>query len=180
MEEKQPVEEQQPRPTIYQSPMNQYGSSILTLTNPEDELYKMELSFKGIILDKEGNPQKKGYPLMNEKGITSVIGQVQIIFNRVTIMSNFTKYDVPILLNFLGDSLAKDLMMNRKNYEINSTADRDKIYFAVLSSSSICLKRGFEEGDRWFWKGSTQEITTTVVGGQQKQGMLSSLMGWGK
>ncbi len=175
-------EEEQPqvaRPISYQSPINQYASSILTLTNPENELHKMELSFRGMIIDKDGNAKQLGTALLNEEGISSVIGQVQIIVNQVTIMSNFTKYDIPILLNFLGDSLAKDLMMNRRTYQIKSTADRDKIYFATLGSAFITLKRGFEEGDRRFWKGSTQEITTRVEGTPRKEGFLSSF-GWGK
>ena len=174
-------DEQQPtqiKSTPYASPMFNYGSSIIIMTNPDDELYKMELTFRSITLDKKGNPHSVGTPLMNELGINSVIGIVQSLINRVTVMSNLSKHEIPMIIDFLGDTLSKDLMMNRIKYTIETATARDKIYFAALATSFVTMKRAYEEGEKRFWKGSQQEITTRVEGGTQKKSLMSSLLGW--
>ena len=154
--------------TPYMSPMHMYGSAIITLTNPEDELYKLELTFRSARLDKEGEVKVYGEPLMNDQGISSIIGMVQSIVSRDTVLSNFNTTDVPILMGFLNDSLSRDLMINRKDYGIHSSASRDKIYFSAMTMAYITLKRGFEEGDKRFWKGSVQEIHQKVETPQKK------------
>lgn len=167
------------RAVPFMSPMSQYGSSILQLTNPQKEIQKMELTFRSQILDKDNNPQQIGPPLMNEEGITSVIGQVQSVVNQITIMSNFDDKDVPLLIDFLGDTLAKDLMMNRIRYEIKTPAARDKIYFSALSGAYVTLKRAVKNGERGFWKGSQQDIRQIIESASPSKGPLSWL-GWGK
>lgn len=162
----------------FSSPMQQYGSSILQLTNPEGEIYKMELTLRSQILDKDGNPQPIGEPLMNDEGISSVIGQVQAVVNQVTIMSNFQDKDLPLLIDFLGDTLAKDLMMNRLKYRITTPAARDKVYFAALSTAYVTLKRAVNNGERGFWKGSQQDIRQFIDTGSQSKGILG-MLGWG-
>ena len=179
MSEQYSQEAPQIRSTPYASPMHQYGSSILLLTNPENELYKMELTFRSMKVDANGNPSQSGEPLMNDHGISSILGLVQSVVNQVTVMSNLSKGEVPILMDFLGDTLAKDLMVNRKEYGIESAAVRDRVFFIVLASSFITLKRAYEEGDKRFWKGSVQEISTRVEQGQKK-GLMSSLNPWRK
>jgi hypothetical protein len=183
MEEQQQNQEQQPpqiRSNPYASPMYNYGSSILLLTNPQNELHKLELTFRALQEDDDGNVKNMGDPLMNEKGISSVLGQAQALINQDTVMSNLDKMDIPLLMDFLGDTLAKDLMMNRINYEIKTAGARDKIFFETLALTYITLRRAYLEGDKRFWKGSQQEITTRVEGNTQKGSMLGKLMGWGK
>ena len=97
-------DQQQLRAAPFMSPMQNYASSILQLTNPENEIYKMELTLRSQIVDKEGDTHQIGDPLLNEKGISSVIGQVQTVISQVTIMSNFEKNDIPLLIDFLGDT----------------------------------------------------------------------------
>jgi len=162
--------------TPYSSPMHNYGGSILMLTNPDNEIYKLELSMRGERVNKDGEAIKVGQPLMNEQGINSIIAQVQALVNQVTIMSNLDDNDIPILMDFLGDSLAKDLMLNRVNYEMTDAAARDKIFFEALSTTFVCLRRAYKEGDKRFWKGSQQEITTRVENGQKK-GLLAGMWG---
>lgn len=172
-------QQQQQRAVPFMNPMGQYGSSILQLTNPEGEIYKMELTFRSQILDKDGNPVQIGEPLMNEEGISSVIGQVQSIVSQVTIMSNFQEKDIPLLIDFLGDTLSKDLMMNRVSYKITAGSSRDKIYFVALSTAYVTLKRALNNGERGFWKGSQQDIRQIIETGSQSKGLFSAF-GWGK
>ena len=116
------VEDSQPqvRSNPYASPMYNYGSSIVLLTNPSNELRSMELSFRSMMIASDGKVVRTGEPLMNELGVNSVLGQVQSIVSRNTIMSNLDNREVSILMDFLGDTLARDLMMNRENYQIIS------------------------------------------------------------
>lgn len=175
----QPQEQPQVRTTPYSSPMHNFAGSILLLTNPDNELYKLELSLRNMVLDREGNQKSAGKALLNEEGIMSVLGQTQAIVNQVTVMSNLEPQEIPRLVDFLADTLARDLMVNRHYYAIENAAARDKIYFMALTSAFICMKRANEEGERRFWKGSQQEITTRVDGlaGKQK-GVLGKLLGW--
>jgi hypothetical protein len=163
----------------YSVPMRELGSSIILLTNPQHELYKMELSFRSMREDKNGNVITQGDPLMNELGINSILGLIQTIVNQVTIMSNLEKTEVPVLMDFLGDTLAKDLMVNRIKYDIRTPSARDKIFFTALASAFICLKRAYQEGDRRFWKGTQQDIKTTVVSDGGRKSMFSKFNPWG-
>jgi hypothetical protein len=170
---------EQVRTIPYSSPMHNFAGSILLLTNPDNELYKLELSLRNMVVDREGNAKSAGRQLMNDDGIMSVLGQVQAIVNQVTVMSNLEPQEIPRLVDFLADTLARDLMVNRQSYAIENAAARDKIYFIALTSAFICMKRANEEGERRFWKGSQQEITTRVDGlAGQKKGVLGKLLGW--
>ena len=176
MGEEQPVIKSTP----YANPLHNYGSSIIAMTNPDDELYKMELTFRSQVVDGKGNVKSVGDPLMNELGVNSVIGIVQSLVNRVTVMSNLNKHEVPMLINFLGDTLAKDLMMNRMNYKIKTMTARTKIFFTALVTAFVTMKRAYEQGEKQFWKGSQQEITTRIEHGNEKKSLMTGLLGWRK
>ena len=161
------------------TPRDEYGGSIITLTNPEKVIENAKLTYRSQIEDSDGVVHQNGEPLMNEEGINSVIGQIQTLVNQVTVMSNLNKMEIPMLVEFLGDTLAKDLMMNRIRYDIKSSSSRDKIYFTALTSAFVCMKRAYEEGEKRFWKGSQHEMTTRHEGIQQSS-PLKKLMGWGR
>ena len=124
MNEMEQQQQPQVRSSPYASPMHQYGSAIMFLTNPENELHRMELTFRSMRVDADGNPISAGTPLMNEHGISSVIGTIQSLVNQVTVMSNLSKNDIPNLIDFIGDTLAKDLMMNKHEYGIKLNSKR--------------------------------------------------------
>jgi len=166
------------RSSPYASPMHNYGGSTILLTNPDNELHKMELAFRSISNDK--NQTSVGEPLMNDLGIKSVVSLVQTIVSQVTVMSNLDKDEIAALRDYLADTIIRDLMMNRIRYEIKSANDRHRISFIAITSAFICMKRAYEEGDKRFWKGSQQEITTRIEGAKQGASGFSKLMGWGK
>lgn len=167
------------RTSPYQSPMHAFAGSIILLTNPENELYKLELTLRGLV-ESQGRLVARGDALLNDEGVRSVLGQAQAIVNRVTVMSNLEDRDIERLMDFMADTLAKDLMMNRVFFGVQNASARDRIFFEVLTTSFICMKRAAGEGERRFWKGSQQEITTRMDGIQKKQGILSKALGWGK
>lgn len=163
----------------YASPMHNFAGSIILLTNPESELHKLELTFRNIVLDRKGKPTAVGTPLMNDEGVRSVIGQVQAIVSQVTVMSNLDVKTRDSLRDFLADTIAKDLMLNRKKYGIVNSSARDRIFMEAVSMAVITMNRAADEGERKFWKGSQQEIITHGIAPGAKGGLLTRALGWG-
>lgn len=178
-EQEEQAQAPQVRSSPYQSPMHQFAGSILLLTNPENELYKLELTLRGLV-EAKGELKQNGESLLNDEGVRSVLGQAQALVNRVTVMSNLESTEVANLMDFLADTLAKDLMLNRTFYEIKNASARDRIFYEVLATTFVCLKRAADEGERKFWKGSEQNINTNVGGPVKRQGFLSKALGLGK
>lgn len=165
---------------VMQSPMYHYGSAIMYLTNPENELTKLEMTLRNAELDRDGNMvQIPGTePLLNEYGIKKILGMLGAIVNQVTVMSNLDRGDIDALMEFLNRTLAKDLMINRKKYDIKDPASRTTIHFEALSTAFITMKRAHEEGlsDKKFWRGSVTEIHNKIEGAdKRKGGVLSKL-----
>lgn len=167
-----------PQQAEYMSYNNQLSNSIVTLTNPDSSIYKLELSLRGQILDIDGNPKIIGKPLMNEDGINNVLCLTQSVVSQVTILSNLQK-EIPQLMLFLNDTLTQDLMMNRVKYDIRGVTDRTRIHSIVMNISYMTMRRAFEEGDKRFWKGSQQNIRTEIVNTEgNKKSWLNAL--WAK
>lgn len=169
----------QVRSSPYASPMYNYASSIVFMTSPDDDLRDMELALRSLKEDKDGATTKIGDPLMNDYGINKILMLVRSILSRSTFMSNMKKDMIPMLIDLLADTIAKTLMINASKFEIRDITTRDDIIFIAEMTAYIALSRGLDEGERRFWKGSTQEITTSVMGGNQKSGLVGKLLGWG-
>ena len=182
MEDQYEYDEPRPqvRSTPYASPMFNYAGSIITLTDTTEDIKKMELVFRNQRENSEGKMVSMGPSLMNDYGINSIIGMVQATVGRITIMSNLKEDEVNSLMMMLVDTLAKDLMLNKIKYEIEDNSVRERIVYEVVNRVFICLKRAVNEGDRRFWKGSQQDIRTTVVndGARKRGGLFSRLNPW--
>ena len=164
----------------YTNPLSAFGNSIILLTNPEEETHKAELRFRNIKVLENEKIVKLGDPLMNEYGISQVIGLMESVINRNTVMGWLEDADeVAGIRNFFADTLAKDLMMNREVYGINDPTARDRIFFEAVSGVHLCLKRSFKQGERKFWKGSQTDVHHRVTndGGQ---GGIKNWLGWKK
>lgn len=98
--------------------MQQFGNSVLELTNPDEEMFKMECALRGKSIDINGNLIDLKRPLMNDKGVVAVVGMVQSVVNKVTIMSNLNKTEVPNIMRFFVYGLIEDLLFNASNYEV--------------------------------------------------------------
>lgn len=169
--EAQPMQQPQIRSTPYQSPMHNYSTGMVQLTNPRQLIFELELKLRGK-REKDGVEIDVGHPLMNDEGINSVLSQIESIVNQVTVMGWLKEQEITGLMDFLADTLAKDLMVSKLKYEIIYPSARDRIYFSALTTAFITMKRAYEEGDRRFWKGSVQEVKTTVQSDQKKKGLF--------
>lgn len=173
---------QEVRTTPYQSPIHQFSGSILMLTNPQNDLHEYELFLRGLMEKDDGTFYKVGEPLLNNEGIGRVLGQMQARINQATFMSDMEENQIRALVAESGgfvDALVTDLMVNRKQYEISNPAARDVIVSSAASFVFAAMCRAKEGGERRFWKGSQQEITTRVDGlSGKKGGVFGKLMGW--
>lgn len=165
------------------TPLNTYGSSILLLTSPDDALYDLELSFRNWVEDGQGGYKPShplAYPLMNDFGISKILGLVKSNVNRVVNMSNFEKGHAEKKTFQVIMTLNKDLMVNgRKLYGINNISDK---FFIIEMCDSLIypsILRGYLEGDKRFLKGSQQETTVRTETTGNKGG-FGSWFGGGK
>ena len=159
----------------FQMPMHMYGSNIVMLTDPKSALYKLELNYRGLMETSDKQLMAVGEPLMNDIGISAILGINQALINQITILSNINKNDVIALINFTNDTLCRELMMNRIAYDIKSFSSRDKIYYMSMSLCYVTLKRALEGDDKRFWKGTVQEINTNVTQQEKNKGFLSQM-----
>lgn len=182
MADEQEQQKQQQAQSPYTSPMYQYGSSIMFLTNPEQELFKLELTLRGMKANEGGDAIKIGPALLNDMGVSEILGMTQSIVNQVTILSSLERDDIDTLRDFLGDTLAKDLMVNRTRYDITNTSIRDQVYFSTIATAFICMKRAQNDtlSDKKFWRNTVQELHTSVQGNDKKKGIMSRINPWNK
>lgn len=166
--------------TPFRSPMYNYGSSIIFLTNPDDDLHRLELVFRGLrdTGDTKKPYEKVGEPIMNKAGINSVIGQIRGLCSRNAILSNYDKNVIKQIMLSFADTLIIDLMMNRIKYGISESYDRNKILEISRNVAHSSLLRALMQGEKQFWKGSQQEIITRGEVTQRKPGLVSGILGW--
>lgn len=166
--------------TPYQPPNHQANGNMIIMTNPEEELLRLEANFRGNIITADGNEVHKFDEKMNETGINQVIGMVRTIVNRVTFMSNIKTDQVQKFMEYFADTLAQVLMVNKHKFGITSDADRTAIFFESVMVCHIAILRGLEEGEKRFWKGTTMEVNYGGLGMQKKGGGFMEKVSLGK
>jgi hypothetical protein len=159
----------------YSNPLYNFAGSIVELTDTEELLLRFEMNLRGEMINNRGEPVKVGESLLNERGVNKIIGIVRSIGSQSSVLSDFERDEVKVLMEYLNDTLAKDLMVNRVNYDIVSPSARDDIVFMSNACAFAILKRGFEGGERRFWKGSQQELTIKGDSQQKKSGGILGL-----
>lgn len=165
------------RTSPMQNPMSALGSTVYLMTKPDNSLFELELSLRGLRQNDDGTLLSFDKPKMNEEGISNVIGLLcRCIINQNTVMSNISENLVRANCLVIAGELRKHLMLNRARYDINM-GDETIIFFSVMSYIHMTMRRPIDEGERRWTKGSVQEIRSSVDTGQQKRG-LGKLFGW--
>jgi len=169
----------QQRGAGFQTPLEAMGSTILKLTNTEDELRFLELTLKGQYEDEDGKLITYCDPMMNDLGIISIMRLVRSVVNRITIMSNLER-EIPALIGYLSDVLIKNLMFNYKLYGIKNISTRSDIAFIVQYQSFMAMRRAYFEGDKRFLKSNVQELSTRVMNENKSGSLMKRFMNIGK
>ncbi len=157
----------------YANPMYNFAGSIVEMTDNEDLFYRLESNLRGKAINPEGQERISGSPLMNEKGVKDIVMVMRSFGDRASVMSFFDANEIKVLMEMLNDTLSKMLMLNRKNYGFNNPSGRDLVVFMCNACGFSIIKRGFEGGERRFWKGSQLEYS--VKSNNEKRGLFSGL-----
>jgi len=169
--------------SYYKAPIDTLGSSVIILTNPSDVLHEMELALRSIYKDSNNVIHQYDKPLLNDLGISAVMGMAQSLVNRVTVLSNYDRHEINHVMDDFCDVLIKDLMINRIKYEITLPTARARIVTMARNICTSCMKRADIKtiSDKKWLRGAIQEISTRVEGNQNRRGgIMSRLNPWAK
>ena len=162
----------------YNVPAHIQSSNILYLTDPSSEIQRLEDTLRSQYRDDEGKITQYGEPLMNEKGISVILGMVRSVVTQITTMSNLTKQDInKIMINYC-ENITIILMLKWKEFNL-TRSNRPIVKLAAKNPALFCMKRALDEGERRFWKGSQQDFTTTIKNESSNQSLLGRALGWG-
>lgn len=169
--------EAQPQPNTrlaYNSPIERYGSQIAILTDPTDSLYDFELFLRRLKKNEDGTLSMVGgrrlwKPMMNDVGINTVLLCMQGVVNQMTALSNLDEQEIYTILRDFTYNMVESLAFNRSKYNLEVT-DRPVVVGSARRFLYIFMKRPFQEGDKKFFKGITQEIKQTTEISKPKSG----------
>lgn len=163
---------------VNQNP-NELNSLLTELTNPEQDIYEVELSLKGVEIDNKGNRIPINTPLLNDKGVANMIRLMRSMVSRVMYMSNLQEEDVRILTVSLGEQIVCDLVRHKKEYEIKDFEDMTTIRVIVTYKAFESGMAALENGFRRFLKSGIIETTVNTQGQGLKGGKGGGLAGIG-
>ena len=160
----------------YGSPMYNFAGSIIEMTSSEELLFRLECNLSGVNVLSDGKTAKMGEALMNNKGVKDIMMVVKSVCDKAGVMSHYDTNEVKALMEYLNDCLARVLMLNKVNYGFTNPSGRDLVVFMCNNTSFAVIKRGFEGGERRFWKGS--QIDYNIKGGNvggEKRGIFGGI-----
>jgi len=169
--------------TAYQvSSNNEINSLLAELTDPEKEIYEVELSLKGLEINEKGEKIRVTDPLLNDRGAANMIRLMRSMLNRVMFMSNLQEEDIRSLVIELSFQIQNDLIFHKVEYDIkdntNMTTIRTIVSYKAFEAGMTALENGF----RRFLKQGIVETTINTQGNQIKAGKggIGSILGFGK
>ncbi len=155
-----------PKPNfIYQNPMTKYAGSIEILTDPSEDLFKLELALRSIKMNKNGTYIQLDEPLINETGIVRLMGISQGLINQITILSNYEDKNIKNIMLSFNRILVNTLVKNRITFEIRKPYEntRSIIQMMFLQMGLATIHRAKEQGEKRFWQGSQQDLKQTII-----------------
>lgn len=159
--------------------MSQYipqnNANMITMTDPEEVVRRLEATYRGQVLDENGQYNGRYTQIMNEEGVSKIIGLIRSVVSRVTLMSFVDDHTYQQVMFEVGFALHKILMVNRVSFEINNNSDRELIKTSALTTCQFCILRALEGGERRFWKGTVQEFSYNVPN-QENQSWVDKWM----
>ena len=157
---------------FYGNPYSNTGS-IVEMTDTEDLLFRLQVNLSGKVVERGGEVRDVGNPLMNSEGIKDIMMVMRGFSDRASVMSNYDKNDIRVLMEMLSDVLSKNLLVNRVNYGFVNSSGRDLVFSTCIFYGYAIIKRGFEGGERRFWKGS--QIDYRINSPDKKGGFLGGI-----
>ena len=159
----------------YQSPIDVKDSTMLFITNPEEEIHKLELIWRGMYETENGEIKRYGKPLMNDYGVQSLISLVRSVVSQINILGQENEREInAIMLDYI-DVLIKTLMVKWQEFGIERE-NRSLILIQAKYPPYFALKRSLNEGERRFWGKIQQEVKHIVQSDNRNRGGILSKM----
>ena len=154
-------------------------ASIIKQIDPALITAKIEYMLKGKIISSKNKIITKGEPLLNEKGINSVMNIIRSYVNLNTTLSINKGEEISSIMKKLLFDLTKMLMLNRGYYGIKNSTTRDEIMQIIVPPINFALKRSLDIGqnDKKFLKGSSQEHIVRNFAEQNNKSYIDRFMG---
>lgn len=153
----------------------QNNANMITMTDPEEVVRRLEATYRGQVADSSGNYTQKYVPIMNEEGTSKIIGLIRAVVSRVTLMSFVDDHTYQQVMFEMGMAMHKILMVSRVTFKLGSDADRELVKTSALTTCQFCILRALEGGERRFWKGTVQEFSYNVPN-QEGQNFIDKYM----
>jgi hypothetical protein len=170
------------RSAYQNSSSNEINSLLSELTDPEKEIYEVEMSLKGLKINAEGKEERTTDALLNDKGVANMIRLMRAMLNRVTYVSNLDEEDIRALVIQLSYQIQDDLIMHKKEYNVKDTTDMTTIRTIISYKAFEAGMTAMENGFRRFLKQGIVETTINTQGNQMKTGKggIGAMLGLGK
>lgn len=178
-EQQQPIQQNVGVPYSIGTPIDQFGSNVTRLTNPDRVVDDIENTLRGVKKIRGQHIRFREKPYMNETGINDVMSLVKSHVAQNTVLSNLDNQQISSIMKLLNYTLAKTLMIKRKKYDIESSEDRTMIMDIILVPCYICLRRSYEQGERRFLKGAVYENVMSYPEQSNKKGLNTFLHPFG-
>ena len=158
----------------YLNNQNQELNSLMAkLTDPESDIYEIELALKGIQIDSEGKPKQVYKALMNDEGVGKMLAITKSIVSPVTYMSNLTEEQIDRMIIELALHVVSDLAKHKHKYNIDTYEDCTRIRNIVCNKMLTSLHSARENGMRRMLRSTILETNVSTQGSsspQKKQG----------
>jgi hypothetical protein len=174
MEETQVEQSEQ----VYAAPIDSYGGSIVLLTNPEDDLLKLELILRGLDYNINGQLVKVSDPLVNMTGAKRILGLIKTKAHKIQVLGNVNTHIKYRTLMNIADTLIKQILVHRKEFGIKTSSDGEYIVAVCMEYLESILESAENEGNRRFWRGSMHDTTIRQEHQGGFGGFMSRLMPW--
>jgi len=152
----------------YPMPYNE-EANIIKQTDPKHIIEELKHVLRGEEFDEEKQAWVKvRKPLLNEKGIRSIMTDIKGVVNQNTILSNLNEQEISNIIVNLGDTLRIKLSANRKEFDINKF-ELNTILFTILNMSYPALKRAYAQGERIWHKTISSEQRHVVISPEESK-----------
>lgn len=151
----------------YYAPSQQSNSesSLVNATNPQAVLFEIEMALRGKKKIKNDKGEDEWVipidckPLMNEKGINSLMVEARSCINQNTILSNYNDDQISKAIIRLGNTIISKIQMNWKEWEMNKS-ELTTALFAVTDPAYSAYYRAKGEGEKKFLKTNVRSVET--------------------
>lgn len=169
-----------PRVSNFGTPVSQFGEGIIVLTDPSDEVARINLRLKGYTKQVDGSWAKTDDEWLNDDGVSKIMANIEPNVSQNIHLSNYEERDVSNMMLNVSDTIIETLLMGRVKYGLKEASNRNIIYNMCVNPSYASYRRGFKEGDKRFLSKTSQDVKHTIEQTSKGGGWLDKFNPFGR